>query len=141
MRHLSRHTDALPQRRVWVYRLADIHCVSTQLDGQGNLANQVARMGTDHAAAQNLAPACGMAMGLGAVIKQKLGDAFVTVIGDGSARRSPGEQALFHLDDQRLGPVFGQSNPGHFWRIDDDYLELTNSYQLLGPKLNQKSSN
>jgi hypothetical protein len=46
-----------------------------------------------------------------------------------------------HLDDQRLGLVFGQANPGHFWRIDDDYFELTNSYQLPGPQLNQKSSN
>jgi hypothetical protein len=113
MRHLRRHANGLPQRRIRVNRLADVHGIGTHLNGQGNLADHVARMGADHATAQNLAPACGMAMGLGAVIKQQLGDAFVTAIGDGSARRSPGEQALFHLDDLRLGLVFGQADPGH----------------------------
>ena len=59
MRHLRRHANALAQRRVWVNRLANVHRVRAHLDGQGNLANHVAGMGADHAAAQNLAVAMG----------------------------------------------------------------------------------
>ena len=57
MRHFRRHADALAQRRMRVDGLADVHCVGTHLDGQGNLANHVARMGADHATAQDLAVA------------------------------------------------------------------------------------
>ena len=59
MRHLCRHANALAQRRMRVNRLANIHRVRPHLDGQGDLANHVARMGADHAAAQNLAVAMG----------------------------------------------------------------------------------
>ena len=57
MRHLRRHADALAQRGVRVNRLANVQGVSTHLDGQCNLADHVARMGADHAAAQDLAVA------------------------------------------------------------------------------------
>ena len=55
MRHLRRHANALAQRRVRVNGLAGVHRVRPHLDRQGNLANHVAGMGADHAAAQNLA--------------------------------------------------------------------------------------
>ena len=57
MRHLRRHSDALAQRRVRVNRLADVYRVCAHLNGQRNLANHVARVRTDHAAAQDLAVA------------------------------------------------------------------------------------
>ena len=57
MRHLRRHADAFAQRRMRVNRLADVHGVSTHLDGQRNLADHVAGMGADHATAQDLAVA------------------------------------------------------------------------------------
>ena len=57
MRHLRRHADGFPQRRMRVNRLANIHRVSTHLDGQRNLADHVAGVGADHTAAQNFAVA------------------------------------------------------------------------------------
>ena len=59
MRHLGGHTNALAQRGVRVNRLADVHRISAHLDGQRNLADHVARMRADHAAAQDLAVAVG----------------------------------------------------------------------------------
>ena len=60
MRHFRRHTDAFPQRRMRMNRLADVHRVRTHLNRQGNLADHVARMRADHAAAQDLAVAVGL---------------------------------------------------------------------------------
>lgn len=57
MRHFRRHADALAQRRMRVDGLADVDSVRTHLDGQGDLADHVARMRADHAAAQDLAVA------------------------------------------------------------------------------------
>ena len=57
MRHFRRHADALAQRRMRVDGFANVHAVRTHLNGQGNLANHVARMRADHAAAQDLAVA------------------------------------------------------------------------------------
>jgi mRNA interferase HicA len=85
VRHLRRHANALAQHRVWVNRLANVHRIRTHLDGQGNLANHVARMRANHAAAKNLA----VAMGFGAVVKQQLGDTLVAAVGNGTARRHP----------------------------------------------------
>jgi hypothetical protein len=57
MRHLRCHANAFAQRGVWVDGFADVHRVSAHLDGQSNLANHVARVRADHAAAQDLAVA------------------------------------------------------------------------------------
>ena len=88
MRHLRRHADALAQRWVRMNRLADIDRVSADFDGQRDLANHVARMRADHATAQDLA----VAMRLGAVVKQQLGEALVAAVGNGAARSRPGKQ-------------------------------------------------
>ena len=56
-RHFRRHADGLAQRGVRVARLANIHGIRTHLDGQRGLANHVTGVGTDHAAAQDLAVA------------------------------------------------------------------------------------
>ena len=64
MRHLRRHADALTQRRVGVDGFADVHRVCAHFDGQRNLANHVARVRADHAAAQDLAVAVGLGAGL-----------------------------------------------------------------------------
>ncbi len=57
MRNLRRHADALAQRGVGVDGFADIHRVCTHLNRENNLANHVARVRADHAAAQDLAVA------------------------------------------------------------------------------------
>ena len=61
MRNLRRHANALPKCRMRVNRLADIHRVRPHLNRQRDFANHVARMGADHATAQDFA----VAMGLG----------------------------------------------------------------------------
>ena len=108
--NLRRHTDALAQRGVLVDGLADVHGVSAHLDRQGNLANHVARVGADHAAAQDLA----VAVGFGGVIKQQLGNAFIAAICNRGVGCGPGEQALLDLDALRLGLNFGQADLDNF---------------------------
>ncbi len=90
--------------------LADVHCVGTHLDGQRDLANHVACVRADHAAAQDLA----VTMRLWRVVEQQLGDAFVAPVGNGTAGGGPGEQAFLDLDALGLGLVFGQADPGDF---------------------------
>ena len=51
MRYFCRHANAFAQRWMGVNRLADIDCVCTHFNGQCNLANHVACMRADHAAA------------------------------------------------------------------------------------------
>ena len=79
MRHLGRHAYALAQRGVRVYGFADVHRVGAHLYGQSDFANQVAGVGADNAATQNLAVAtASMAVSqscFGAVVKQQLGKA------------------------------------------------------------------
>ena len=77
MRHLSRHAYALAQCGVSVDGFADIYGVCAHLDGQHYLADHVACVGADHAAAQDLAvaPASMTARScFGPVIKQQLGN-------------------------------------------------------------------
>ena len=57
MRHFRRHADAFAQRRMRVNGFANIDCVRAHFNGQRNLADHVARVGADHAAAKNLAVA------------------------------------------------------------------------------------
>ena len=51
MRHLRRHADGIPERRMRVNRLADIHSVCAHLNSQRDLTNHVACMRADNAAA------------------------------------------------------------------------------------------
>ncbi len=88
MRHFCRQADALPQRRMRVNRLADVHRVCAHLDGQRDLAQHVARVGTDDAAAQNFAVATASTAvsqsSFWAVIKQEFGEAFGAPVGRGA---------------------------------------------------------
>ena len=52
---------------------ADIYGICAHFDGQSDLANHVTRMGPDHAAARDFA----VAVRVGRIVKQQLGDAFV----------------------------------------------------------------
>ena len=81
MRHFRRHANAFAQRGMRMNRLADIHCISTHFNGQRNLANHVASMGANHAAAENLV----VAVGFIAVVRQQLGHAFIPAVGNRSA--------------------------------------------------------
>ena len=110
MRHFCRHAYALAQRGVRVNRLADVHRVGAHLDGQSDFADQVARVGADDAAAQDLA----VTMGFRAVVEQELGEALGAAVGGGAARGGPGEKALFDFDALGLGLVLGQAHPGDF---------------------------
>ena len=89
MRHFSSHADGFPQRRMWVNRLADIDGIRAHFNCKGHFANHVARMGADHATAEDLA----VAMGFLAVVKQQFGHAFVAAIGNRAAGCGPGGQA------------------------------------------------
>ena len=93
-----------------VNRLTNIYRIRAHLNGQCDLADHVARMGADHAAAQDFA----VAVGFRAVIKQQLGDTFVAAIGNRTTRRIPRKQTLFDLDALRLGLGFGEADPGNF---------------------------
>ena len=53
MRHLGREADAFAQRGVRMDGLADVERVGAHLDGQRDLADQVAGMGADDAAAED----------------------------------------------------------------------------------------
>jgi hypothetical protein len=92
--HFRHHADALAQRGVQVDGLADVHRIRAHFDGERNFANHGADMGADDATAQYLA----VAVGLGGIIEQQLGEAFVATVGNGAARGRPVEQALLDLD-------------------------------------------
>ena len=57
MRHFRRHANGFAKGWMRMDGLADVHCVGAHLDGQGDLANHVACVRADHAAAQDLAVA------------------------------------------------------------------------------------
>ena len=110
VRDLGGHADRFAQRRMRVDRLADVHRVRAHLDGQRDLADHVAGVRADDAAAEDLA----VAVGLGGIVEQQLREAFVAAVGDRPARGRPREQALLNLDALRLGLVLGQTHPRHF---------------------------
>jgi hypothetical protein len=58
----------------------------------------------DKAVAQDLA----VALGFGAVVNLRLGDAFVATIGNGAAGLGSGEKVLLDLEALRLGWVFDE---------------------------------
>ena len=57
MRHFRRHANGFAKGWMRVDGLADVHCVGTHLDSQRDLSDHVARVGADHATAQDLAVA------------------------------------------------------------------------------------
>ncbi len=85
---------------------------------QRHFANHVARICADYATTQVL----GMAVGFIAVINQKLGDAFITSVGNRAPGGRPGDQALLELDTLRLGLVFCETDPGDLW-VDVGHAE------------------
>ena len=79
---LRRHADALAQRRMRMDGLADVHLVGAHLDRQRDLADHVAGVGADDAAADDA---------VGLRVEQQLGEAFVAAVGDRPAGGGPGE--------------------------------------------------
>ena len=59
MRHLRRHANGFTQRRMRMDRLANIYSVRTHLNRQRHFTNHVARVGANHAAAEDLAVSVG----------------------------------------------------------------------------------
>ena len=55
MRHFSRHSDGFPKSRMRMNRFANIDGISPHFNRQRNLADHVARVRADHAAAQHFA--------------------------------------------------------------------------------------
>ena len=116
MGHFGGHADAFAQCGVRVDGFANVHAVRTHLNRQGNLANHVARMGADNAAAQDA---------VGLRIKQQLGKALVAAIGNGAARGGPGEQALLDPDDGPQSVVWDEAeNRMHVQKALMEYLLL-----------------
>ena len=81
MGHFSGHANAFPQGRVRVDGFANVDGVCAHLNGQSHFTDHVTRMRTHHAAAQDLA----VAVSLGRIIKQQLGHAFITAVGNCAA--------------------------------------------------------
>ena len=52
MRHFSRHANALPQRGMWVNRLAGMHRICPHFDGKSDLADCPACVDAHHAVIQ-----------------------------------------------------------------------------------------
>ena len=84
-------------------RLTDVHNGRVHPDSQRELTNHVARLRVDHATVQNLA----VTVRFRGVIKQEIGDIFLTGVGCGTARFGLGEQTLLDLDALHLGLVCG----------------------------------
>ena len=87
--HFRRHADQFAQCRMRMDGLADVDRIASHLDGEANLADQVARMGADDAAAEHAVVG---------FIEQELGEALVAPIGDGAAGCRPGKHRLAVLD-------------------------------------------
>src|SRR5262245_40266046 len=84
--------------------LADVDGIASHLYGETDLADQVARMRADDAAAEHAV------IGL---VEQQLGEALVASIGDRAARCRPGEYGLAVLDALRFALLFGEPRPRH----------------------------
>ena len=54
MRHFRRHANTFAHRGVGVDGFANVHRVRAHLDSQRDLANHVARVGTDHATSESV---------------------------------------------------------------------------------------
>src|SRR2546430_16799780 len=80
--------------------LADVDGIAAHLDREADLADQVARMGADDAAAEHAV--------IGRV-EQELGEALVAAVGDCAAGRRPGKDGLAVLHSLRLALVLGRS--------------------------------
>src|SRR5438093_3063344 len=79
---LGRHADRFAERRMRVDGLADVSRLAAHLDREADLADQVAGVGADDAAADDA---------VGGFVEQQLGEALVAAVGDRSTRRRPGE--------------------------------------------------
>src|SRR6516225_3272641 len=85
--------------------LANVRRVASHFDGEAHFADQIASMGTDDTATEKT---------MVAFIEQELGEALVSSIGDGAARRCPRKDRLAIFQALRPALVFGQSCPGDF---------------------------
>ncbi len=85
--------------------LADVDRIASHLDREADLADQVAGMGADDAAAEEA---------MVRLVEQQLGEAFVAPVGDGPAGGRPGKYGLAVLDPLRPALVFRQARPGDF---------------------------
>ncbi len=73
MRYFRRHADAFAKRGVRVYGFANVLRVGAHLDSQSDFTNQVACIGTDNCATQNLA----VTMCFGTAVEQQFGKALI----------------------------------------------------------------
>ena len=137
MRHLGRHAYALAQRRVRVYGFADVHCVCAHLYGQSDFANQVACVGSEDAAAQDLALAtASMAVSqssFGAVVKQELGNALGAAVGGGHNLKRVGRRRVYSHPSTFKPFTLLNSRPLRVTMIRPCVLAWAASHRSLGP--------
>src|SRR5262249_40218994 len=89
LEHLSGHADRFAQSRMRMDPLTDVHRTAAHLDREADLADEIARMRADDAAADD-AP--------GGFVEEELGEALVAAVGDGAPARRPGEHRLAEPD-------------------------------------------
>src|SRR4029077_2960579 len=98
----GRHADRFAQCGMRVDGLADVDRIASHLHGEADLADQVARMGADDAAAEQAV------IGL---IEQQFGESLVAPVGDRATRCGPRKHGLAVLDALRLALLLGHARP------------------------------
>ena len=69
--------------------LADVDRIAAHLDREADLADQIARMGADDAAAEHA---------MVRLVEEELGEAFIAAVGDGAAGSRPGKYGFAVFD-------------------------------------------
>src|SRR6185312_16064119 len=97
--------DGLRESRVRMNRQADVGRVAAVLDGERQLADELAGVGADDAGAEQAARLR---------IEEELGHSLVTSERERPAARRPGEGALLDRNALGLRLGLGEARPGHF---------------------------
>ncbi len=90
---------------MWVNGVPHICSITAHLDRQTDFADQITRMRTHNAATDD--PVC-----LG--VKEQLGEAFISTVGNGTARSGPREHGFSELAATGFALLFGQACPSNF---------------------------
>src|ERR1041385_8188665 len=86
---LCRHSNRFARRRMRMDGLADIDRVGAHFDGERNLADEIARSGSDDGTADQA---------LRLLRKDQLGEALLAAGGDGASRSGPGKFGNLEFD-------------------------------------------
>src|SRR6478735_11689208 len=102
---LGGHAHRLAQRRMRMDRRADVARLAAHFDRKRDLADEIARMHADDAAADDA---------MRGFVEHELGEAFGAVDADRAAARGPRELADADMQALRRGFAFGHADPRDF---------------------------